>query len=630
MSDPVKDKFLRFSKQDRLQHWLLVLSFSLLALTGLVQKFSDAGISQFLIGMLGGVEFVRIIHRVAAVVLMIESVYHIGVLAYSLVVRRERSKMFPAIQDLRDAWNALLFSLGRRKKRPKYDRFSFEEKFEYWAVIWGMAIMILTGFMLWNPIATTRLLPGEVIPAAKSAHGNEALLAVLAIIIWHFYNVLVRHFNRSMYTGKLSRSEMDEFHPLELADMDKNGASKDNLNSAQRNRDRLFRRIFGLIAFLLIFGIYQFVTFEETALITINPDEMIGAISTATPISGAGTNESTIPIVEVSEDPINQMWPFSAHTNSNAEAFRHWDEDGQISAACSTCHSELGLVSFIDQGRSGLQPVSQGLSCETCHLNGETFELRNVSSIEFPSLIEIASSVAEVSMCATCHIGRYSPASIRGLGQPDEIDIENSNLGLINLHAAPVAAIFFGVEAQMAFTYEGREYAGQNSHVEGYETCAGCHEAHEYEAKVETCGSCHSSVEDGGTVDSVRFRNDDFDGDGDVEEGLAFEIEGLQLVLLNAIQTRVFASSGYQLVYSQDEYPYFFIDRNGNGVADSDELTRINAFTSFTPRLIRAAYNLHFTVIDRGAYAHNPNFTMQLLYDSIEDLEGDISTFVRP
>ncbi|MCS7039976.1 MAG: hypothetical protein NZP34_10260, partial [Caldilineales bacterium] len=74
---------------------------------------------------------------------------------------------------------------------------------EYWAVIWGTAVMIITGFMLWNPITTTKFLPGSWIPAAKAAHGGEALLAFLAIIVWHVYNVHIKTFNRSMFTGKL-------------------------------------------------------------------------------------------------------------------------------------------------------------------------------------------------------------------------------------------------------------------------------------------------------------------------------------------------------------------------------------------------------------------------------------------
>ena len=95
-------------------------------------------------------------------------------------------------------------------------RYTFEEKLEYWALIWGNLVMIATGFLLWNPIATARLFPGQVIPAALAAHGGEALLAVLAVIVWHGYGVHLRHFNRSMFTGSMTAAEMRQEHPLEL------------------------------------------------------------------------------------------------------------------------------------------------------------------------------------------------------------------------------------------------------------------------------------------------------------------------------------------------------------------------------------------------------------------------------
>ena len=95
-------------------------------------------------------------------------------------------------------------------------RFTFEEKVEYWSLLWGTVIMVATGFALWNPIATARFLPGQWIPAALAAHGGEALLAVLAIVVWHGYGVHLRHFNRSMFTGSLSEAEMRQEHPLEL------------------------------------------------------------------------------------------------------------------------------------------------------------------------------------------------------------------------------------------------------------------------------------------------------------------------------------------------------------------------------------------------------------------------------
>ncbi|MFN3414162.1 MAG: cytochrome b/b6 domain-containing protein, partial [Thermoanaerobaculum sp.] len=169
--------------------------------------------------LLGGIEGVRVIHRVAAVVLMLEVVYHLGAVGYRLFVQRSRLNMLPTVDDVRAAIGTFLYNLGLRQTRPQQGRYTAEEKLEYWAFVWGTVIMVITGFMMWNPIATTRFLPGEAIPAAKAAHGNEALLAVLAVIIWHVYHVHLRRFNKSMFTGTLTEEEMLEEHPLELEEI---------------------------------------------------------------------------------------------------------------------------------------------------------------------------------------------------------------------------------------------------------------------------------------------------------------------------------------------------------------------------------------------------------------------------
>lgn len=181
--------------------------------------FATSVISQAILRLLGGIETTRIIHHSAAVILMLEVVYHLGALGYRIFVRRTYLSMLPSISDVRAAIQALRHNLGFSKVRPQQGRFTFEEKAEYWAVVWGTLVMVITGFMMWNPIATTRFLPGDFVPAAKSAHGAEAILAVLAIIVWHIYHVHIRELNKSMFNGELTEEEMIEEHPLELADI---------------------------------------------------------------------------------------------------------------------------------------------------------------------------------------------------------------------------------------------------------------------------------------------------------------------------------------------------------------------------------------------------------------------------
>jgi hypothetical protein len=132
--------------------------------------------------------------------------------------------------------------------------------------------MIVTGFMLWNPIATTRFLPGQWIPAALVAHGGEAVLAVLAVIVWHGYGVHLRHFNRSMFTGTMTEEEMRHEHPLELDELrahEAAGSSPHPDPAGLLKRRRLFLPVAAALSLALLAGLYLFVTFEQTAIDTV-------------------------------------------------------------------------------------------------------------------------------------------------------------------------------------------------------------------------------------------------------------------------------------------------------------------------------------------------------------------------
>jgi formate dehydrogenase gamma subunit len=276
-------KVLRFPLVYRIEHWLQMLAFTTLAITGLAQKFSAVALSKGVIGLLGGIETTRLIHRTAAIILMIEVVYHLGAIFYRVYVRRYRLSMLPTVEDAKDALQALLYNFGLAKNRPQEGRYTFDEKVEYWAFVWGTVVMIITGFMMWNPLATTRFLPGEFIPAAKTAHGGEATLAVLAIILWHLYNVLVRTRNKSMFTGYLSEHEMLEEHPVELADI-KAGLSETRVpEKVIAQRKRVFWPVYGIAGAVLLVGIYTFVTFEQTAVATRPPAETVVVFAPLTP-----------------------------------------------------------------------------------------------------------------------------------------------------------------------------------------------------------------------------------------------------------------------------------------------------------------------------------------------------------
>jgi cytochrome b subunit of formate dehydrogenase len=215
--------------------------------------------------------------------MMAVSVYHILSLLYRLMVRRVSPTMLPGRQDLEHLLQDIRFYLGRRRERAKFSRFSYIEKAEYFALVWGTIIMAVTGFLMWNPIAAARILPGETIPAAKAAHGGEALLAVLAVVLWHFYHVHLRHLNFSMFTGWLTRTEMEHEHPAELEAIEAGGIAVEPSPEEIRRRETMYIPIAALLALGLGFVLYQFITFEQTAIETVPPGESVEAFVPQTP-----------------------------------------------------------------------------------------------------------------------------------------------------------------------------------------------------------------------------------------------------------------------------------------------------------------------------------------------------------
>lgn len=262
-------EYARFSLSQRAQHWVIVISFALLAVTGLPQKFAGDGWAETILAWMGGIENVRLVHHASAIVLLIASILHGVDLMYKVIVQRTRWTIYPQLQDLMDAIQAVLHNLGLRKDSPRFDHFSFGEKFEYWALVWGTLVMALTGFMLWNPIITTRFVSGDVIPAAKATHGAEAILAVLAVLVWHLYNVHLKSFNRSMFTGTMPAHEMEAEHALEFERMERGAAGGEPDPAKLMRRRRVFLPIAAVVSFALLFAVLLFTTAETTAVTTL-------------------------------------------------------------------------------------------------------------------------------------------------------------------------------------------------------------------------------------------------------------------------------------------------------------------------------------------------------------------------
>jgi cytochrome b subunit of formate dehydrogenase len=218
MSKP-EDDVVRFGMRERIEHAVVIVIFFALALTGLPQKFHDAAISRAIVNVLGGIAQVRYLHRVAGVLFAALTLVHLTNIVAAVIAGRSSLAMVPRPKDFRDAVTTLRYYMGISDVRAKFDRFDYKEKFEYWGLLFGGLIMITTGFLLLFPLQATQVLPGQVIPAAKLAHGNEGLMAFLVVVVWHLYNVIlapeVFPMSKTMFTGKISRERMRHEHALE-------------------------------------------------------------------------------------------------------------------------------------------------------------------------------------------------------------------------------------------------------------------------------------------------------------------------------------------------------------------------------------------------------------------------------
>lgn len=212
---------VRFNLSQRLEHAVLLVCFIILVVTGLPQRYPDLPAATWTIEQFGGIDNARLIHRVFAAAFTFQALYHIATIGIMGLRGRLRPTMVPNMKDVIDALTMLRYSTGSAPEPPKFGRYEYRQKFEYWGIIFGSTIMISSGLLLWFPALFTEVLPGQVIAAAREAHGGEATLALLTIVTWHLYSVLLSPSqfpgDYSIFTGRISRERMLEEHPLEYA-----------------------------------------------------------------------------------------------------------------------------------------------------------------------------------------------------------------------------------------------------------------------------------------------------------------------------------------------------------------------------------------------------------------------------
>lgn len=369
--DSKSKTYIRFDPAQRIQHIVFLISFSILGITGLPQKFMLSPISIGFFNFFGGIENVRLIHHTSAIVMMIVSVIHVLDVFYRVYVLRTPIAMIPWINDAQHVYEDVLYYIGLRKHKAYYGRYTYAEKMEYLAVLWGTVVMGLTGFMMWNPISTLRFVPGEAVPAAKAAHGGEAVLAVLAIIIWHFYHVHLKHFNKSIFTGTLNREEMEDEHPAELAAMDAGEHLIPIPASVLRKRQMIYAPIAIAILAIFSYGFYFFIGYETTAVTTVPAGSVVQVYvpQTPTPLPTLPPTATAAPTKAPSATPASTTTeeapavPTSS-TLSAAEAAVTWDSSvGPLfTQKCLMCHGSsasggLNLSTYADAMKGGASGV---------------------------------------------------------------------------------------------------------------------------------------------------------------------------------------------------------------------------------------------------------------------------------
>lgn len=339
----------------------------------------------------------------------------------------------------------------------------------------------------------------------------------------------------------------------------------------------------------------------------------------------------------------------SGHFNGATESWRHWDEATETKAAytveagCATCHSANGIIQAAKGEEVTENPAGNGLTCYSCHDFSSyppTILPQADVTIASGKTISFGENAAS-NICLNCHSARtgkitidkmitdFAVTDMDAVVAPATIDGKEVKFSFKNSHYQGVAGQWFGTDAQVAYEYEGKTYVGTNKHpvINEKAGCVGCHDGHTGEIDLANCTTCHAGVED---VDLIRMYPTDWDGDGNTTEGLRDEYTPIRDAMYASIVAYAKDTVGVGILYNRDVYPYWFEDKDGNEEIDTDADGKNVAYTSWTARLMKAAYNFNWLRKTSGGFAHNFKYITQIAIDTIEDLGGDVTTFVRP
>lgn len=222
-SESSSHQIVRFSARWRFQHIALMISFIILAATGLALRYDDSWFGRIMITLEGGFEARGIIHRIFAVAVMVLMIYHLYYLIFTDEGHNEIMKLKPHWKDLQKLLQSVKFSFGLNSLSPQYGKYSIVQKIQYFGVVVGLIIMVLTGLILWFESTTMLIIPLWLYQVTVIVHGGEGLIIFLILFLWHMYNVHLSPdefpMSRVWLDGKMNEKKLQMYHLEEFQEI---------------------------------------------------------------------------------------------------------------------------------------------------------------------------------------------------------------------------------------------------------------------------------------------------------------------------------------------------------------------------------------------------------------------------